>query len=68
MGRSQDAQLLRTIATREESGRTFDWDAQMDAKIDALTAEQISTAFKRHIDPAAVSIVKAGDFKAAASY
>ncbi len=62
MGRSQDAQLLRTIATREEYGRAVDRDAQMEAKIDALTAEQTSAAFKRHIDPAAVSIVKAGDF------
>jgi zinc protease len=68
VGRSQDAQLLRLIAAREEYGRTLDWDTGMDAKLQALTADQVNAAFKRHIDPAAISIVKAGDFKTAGAY
>jgi zinc protease len=68
VGRSQDAQLVSLIATREEYGRTLDWDTQMDAKVEALTVDQINAAFKRHVDPAAISIVKAGDFKAAGVY
>jgi zinc protease len=68
VGRSQDAQLVRVMLTREEYGRTLDWDTQMDAKIAALTAEQISAAFRKHIDVSAISIVKAGDFKAAKVY
>jgi zinc protease len=68
VGRSQDQQLVRLIATREEYGRTLDWDTQMDAKVEALTVDQINAAFKRHVDPAAISIVKAGDFKAAGVY
>ena len=40
----------------------------MDAKIQALTPEQITAAFKRHVDAAAISIVKSGDFKAAKVY
>jgi zinc protease len=40
----------------------------LEAKIQALTPEQINAAFRKHIDPSAVSIVKAGDFKAAAVY
>jgi len=68
VGRSQDAQLLQLIATREEYGRTLDWDTQMDAKVEALTAAQVNTAFRRHVDPSAISIVKAGDFKKAGVY
>jgi zinc protease len=44
------------------------WDEQLEQKIRALTAEQINTAFRKHIDPAALSIVKAGDWKAAGVY
>jgi zinc protease len=68
VGRSQDAQLLSLIGTREEFGRTLAWDEQMDAKLAALTAEQVNAALKRHLDPAAISIVKAGDFKTAGAY
>jgi predicted Zn-dependent peptidase len=30
-----------------------------------MTLDQVNTAFRKHIDPDNVSIVKAGDFKAA---
>jgi hypothetical protein len=33
-----------------------------------LTAEQVNAAFKRHVDPASVSIVKGGDFRKAGAY
>ena len=33
-----------------------------------LTADQVNAAFRKHIDPNGVSIVKAGDFKAAGVY
>jgi predicted Zn-dependent peptidase len=36
--------------------------------IEALTVDQVNDAFRRHVDPAALSIVKAGDFKAADVY
>ncbi len=68
IGRSQDQQLVRLIATREDYGRKLDWDTQMDAKVEALTLDQVNAAFKRHVDPAALSIVKAGDFKTAGVY
>jgi len=68
VGRSQDPQLLNLIETREEFDRTLDWDTQMDAKVAALTAAQVNAAFKRHVDPAAISISKAGDFKKAGAF
>ena len=68
IGRSQDQALLRLIATREDADRTLAWDEQMDAKLEALTAEQVNAAFPKHVDASAISIVKAGDFKAADVY
>jgi zinc protease len=68
VGRSQDAALMNQLAQHEQQGRTMKWDEQVEQKIQALTSEQINAAFRRYIDPAAVSIVKAGDFKAAGVY
>jgi zinc protease len=66
--RAQDTALLTLLASHEQENRTMQWDEQLEAKIQALTPEQINAAFRKHIDPAAVSIVKAGDFKAAGVY
>ncbi len=63
--RSQDQNLLGTIASRERFDRTMKWDEALEARVAALTPEQVSEAFRRHIDPAALTVVKAGDFKKA---
>jgi zinc protease len=68
MGRTQDQALLRLIAAREDAERTLAWDEQMDAKLEALTTDQVNAAFRRHVDASTLSIVKAGDFKAADVY
>ena len=68
VARSQDASLLTLLAQHEQLGRTMQWDADLETKIRALTPAQITAAFRKHIDPAQVSIVKAGDFKAAKVY
>ena len=60
--------LIRSIAARDQLGRTMEWDARMDAKIQALTPTQINEAFRRYLDPAQLSIVKAGDFRKAGVY
>jgi zinc protease len=48
VGRTQDAALLNLIVAREEAGRTLAWDEQMDAKLEALTVEQVNAPFCRH--------------------
>ena len=68
VGRSQDQSLVTLIASREDDGRTLAWDEQLDAKLEALTVEQVNAAFRRHVDASTLSIVKAGDFKAAGVY
>ena len=52
--------------SRERWGRTLEWDAKLEAAVAALTPQQVNDAFKRHVDPAAITIVKGGDFKKAA--
>jgi zinc protease len=68
VARSQEQLLIRSIAARDQLGRTMQWDAQMDAKIQALSPAQISGAFRRHLDVAQLSIAKAGDFRKAGLY
>jgi len=66
--RSSDGGVLNLITAREPYGRTLAWDDQLDAKLQALTLDQVNAAFRRHVDAARVSIVKGGDFKAARVY
>jgi zinc protease len=68
VARAQDSSLLSRLAIHERLGRTMTWEEDLENKIKALTPAQISAAFRKHIDSAAVSIVKAGDFKAAGAF
>ena len=68
VGRSTDAALLGLMVSHEQLDRPYKWDSDLEAKIQALTVEQINAAFRKHIDPTALSIVKAGDFKTAGAY
>jgi zinc protease len=68
VGRSTDGALLNLMVSHEQLGRPLKWDADLEAKIQALTVDQVNAAFRKHIDPSGVSIVKAGDFKAAGVY
>jgi zinc protease len=67
-GRSSDRGVLGLIAAREQYGRTLAWDEEMDAKLAAVTLEQINAAFRRHVNPEGISIVKGGDFQKAKVY
>jgi zinc protease len=62
VSRAQDNELAGRLNTYLFLGRTLQFDAELDAKLKALTAEQIVAAMRRHIDPAKITIVKAGDF------
>lgn len=62
VSRSQNRELAQTLAERAFEGRTLAWDAAFERRIAELTAEEIVAAFRRHIRPEAISIVRAGDF------
>jgi len=65
IGRSQDGALAGLMAARSRFDRTLKFDEAMDAKVSALTAEQVTAAFRKHLDPSTLVVVKAGDFKKA---
>ena len=60
--RSSDRGLLNLMSARERWGRTLAWDADFDRALAALTVDGVNAAFRRHIDPTAISVVKGGDF------
>jgi len=53
------------MAARSRFDRTLKFDEAMDAKVSALTAEQVTAAFRKHLDPSTLVVVKSGDFKKA---
>ncbi len=67
VSRAQDAELMRRLTALAFTGRTLAWDAEFEKKIAALTPDQINAAMRRYIDPAKITIVKAGDFAKAAT-
>ena len=68
VSRAEEGSIAGILATRERWGRTMEWDAVRDAAVAAVTADQVNAAFKKHIGPLAISIVKGGDFKKAGVY
>lgn len=68
LGRSQDGSLAGLLASHERWGRTMRFDQDLESKVSALTADQVSAAMRKVVDPAALVYVKAGDFKKAGVY
>ena len=62
LGRSQDRALASRLGSYLFAKRTFAWDIEFERRIAALGAAEVNAAMKRHLDPARVSIVFAGDF------
>jgi zinc protease len=68
VGRTEEGSVANQLASRERWNRTLLWDAKVEAAVAALTPEQVNAAFKRHVDPTAISIVKGGDFKKSGAF
>ncbi|HEY2972494.1 MAG TPA: pitrilysin family protein [Pyrinomonadaceae bacterium] len=62
VSRAQDNELVGRLNNYLFLNRTLQWDADFEAKIRALTPEQISVVMRRWIDPAKMTFIKAGDF------
>ncbi|HEY3738618.1 MAG TPA: pitrilysin family protein [Bryobacteraceae bacterium] len=70
MGRSEDGALVQLLASDDFLGRTVTgFQGAIDEKVEQLTPEQVSAAFRKYVKAEDLSIVKAGDFtkKAASS-
>jgi zinc protease len=62
VSRAQDNELAGRLNNYLFLNRTLQWDADLEARIRALTPEQINAAMRRHINPSKITIIKAGDF------
>jgi zinc protease len=62
VSRSLDRELSGTLGNRAYEDRTLAWDAELEKKVEALTADAVHAAVKRHLDPAKITKVLAGDF------
>lgn len=62
VSRSQDNYLTSTLNNYLDINRTMMWNKELEDKVNALTAEEVSKVFSKYINPANISYVKAGDF------
>ena len=60
--RAQDGSLAGTLAAYQRLGRDMKFVADFEAKLKALTPEQVLTAMRKYIDPTKLSLAYAGDF------
>jgi zinc protease len=63
LARTQDRALASRLGSYLFAKRTFAWDIEFESKIAALGAAEVNAALRRHIDPARLSVMWAGDFK-----
>ncbi|WP_374040109.1 M16 family metallopeptidase [Massilia sp. IC2-477] len=59
--RATDAALASGWTAYLYRGRTFEWSAEFERKLMAVTLPQLNAAFRKAIDPAKLSVVMAGD-------
>ena len=63
VGRTSDAAIAGQIVSNLNLGRNFAHSAELEKKIAELAPEDVKTAFRKHIDPKKLVIIRAGDFK-----
>jgi zinc protease len=61
--RTNDGELAGELSGLARAGRTMAWEKQLDEAIKALKPEHVSAVVKKYLDPTAVVLIKAGDFK-----
>ena len=61
--RTNDNMLASSLAENLYIGRTMQYDADLEAKIKALTVEDVNAAMRKYIHSDQLSVVTAGDFK-----
>ncbi|HSC16547.1 MAG TPA: pitrilysin family protein [Gammaproteobacteria bacterium] len=64
VGRTQDGGLANQLGLWTHVGRTMAFDAELEAKVAALTIEQVRDAMRRHLDVNKMTFMKGGDFEA----
>ena len=67
VARSNDAMLTGLLARHLYEGRTMKYVEELEEHIRQLTPEAVAAAVRKHIDPARLSAVAAGDFESKAA-
>ena len=63
LSRTGDGAIAGQLSSHLYLGRTFAYEAEQEKKIAALTADDIKSAFQKHIDPEKLIVIRAGDFR-----
>ena len=61
--RSRDAELVSRLSAQSFQGRTMAFDQALEDRVAGLTVEQVNSSIRKYVNPAKISMVKAGDFK-----
>ncbi len=61
--RASDAALASLLLSQAHVGRSIAYYGDLEKKITDLTVEEVNSAFRNHIDPKKLVIIRAGDFK-----
>ncbi|MHB1095987.1 MAG: M16 family metallopeptidase [Gemmatimonadaceae bacterium] len=61
--RARDAELVTRLSQQSFQERTMAYDQALEARVAALTVDQVNATIKKYVNPAKLSAVKAGDFK-----
>ncbi|WP_199728763.1 pitrilysin family protein [Corallococcus sp. CA053C] len=64
--RAQDGNLAQQLANYLFFNRTLKYDAELEAKLQKLTPEDVRKALANHVDWGKATVVRAGDFAGAA--
>jgi zinc protease len=64
--RASDDTLAGALSRNLYLGRTMAWSADIDARLRALTVEQVNAAIRGRFKPETLSVYAAGDFARAA--
>ncbi len=60
--RAQDGSLAGALNENLFLKRNMEWDADLEAKVMALSIEEINAAMKKYLDPEKMVVIKVGDF------
>ncbi|GLH65767.1 M16 family metallopeptidase [Geothrix edaphica] len=60
--RQEDRQIAGWLGSSLYLGRSVLFEAELEAKVRALKLDDVNAALRKHLDPAKLVIVKAGDF------
>src|SRR5437879_4375094 len=67
LARSSDGTVASRLVSYLVLGRTFAWEEELERRIAAMTPQAVVETLRRYIDPARLSVIKAGDFTSVAA-